>query len=87
MDNSEHTEHEAEQRKLALLDEVIKADFRRLIDELDADQLVTLRRIIELAAIDREAGCQLSGVITGCLVFKHERAWSGHQAPWTPEAG
>ncbi|ADD80836.1 gp050 [Rhodococcus phage ReqiDocB7] len=77
----EGAERHAERHKLE--DEMSKAVIHNFIDGLNVDQLKTLHDIVTMTIESGEVGYNLSGVIIGCLMFKHGRSWNGGDTPWS----
>jgi len=60
--------------------EELKTRITNFIDSLDADDLLTLRDIVTNST-NECVGHEIEGIITGCLVYKHRRSWSGETSP------
>lgn len=76
------TEHEAQLAELA--GGVFEAEIGRFVDELEVEQLLLLRQVMEMVADNGHIGHQISGIVTGCLMYKHQRTWNGEPTPWGP---
>lgn len=62
-------------------DEIDKAQIEAFLDSLSPEQLKTLGKMILITLGDNDAGWQFTGVISGCLMWKHGRSWDGQESP------
>ena len=76
-------EERKQYEKMVQADELHKTEFVNLLDSLNAEQLGTVRKMIQVVVDDKDAGYQLTGLVTGALVFKHGRSWSNDKTPWS----
>lgn len=78
---SEQSRKHADRHKLE--DEMSKAAIHNFIDGLNVDQLKMMHDILHMTIESAEVGYNISGVLTGCLMFKHGRSWGGGDTPWS----
>ena len=71
---------QAEYDKIIQKSQADKLEIEIFIGSLAPNQLVTLHKMMTTAISDNDCGWQLTGVITGALVWKHGRAWDGGES-------